>query len=250
MRRLRFVSFVPALFLLGCTHTPPSNASASAGGGAAASAAAGWQSEFTVDERDLRTTGRNAYFVLEPGYELVLEGREKKKLVTLQIRVLDETRRIGGIDTRVVEERESSGGELIEVSRNFFAISERTKDVYYFGEEVDVYHDGKLASHAGAWRHGEKGARFGLAMPGTPRVGQRYFQEHAPSVALDRGEVVSTTAVFSVPAGRFEDCLDVEETTPIEPDEHAHKLYAPGVGLLNDDELQLVRFGMVAAKPR
>ncbi len=38
------------------------------------------------------TTGRNQYFILEPGYQLVLEGKESKLVIT----VLNETRKIGG----------------------------------------------------------------------------------------------------------------------------------------------------------
>ena len=55
----------------------------------------------------------------------------------------DETEMVDGILTRVVEEREWKNEELIEVSRNYFSICDETKDVYYFGEEVDMYQGGK-----------------------------------------------------------------------------------------------------------
>src|SRR5215471_9725948 len=89
---------------------------------------------FAVDEKDLVTTGRNPYFILEPGYQLILENRKKKEV--LVITVLEETRKIGGIETRVIEERETVEGQPKEISRNFFAICKRTNSVYYFGEEV------------------------------------------------------------------------------------------------------------------
>ena len=38
----------------------------------------------------------------------------------------------------VLEERESSSGELVEISRNFLATDRTTGDVYYFGEDVDT----------------------------------------------------------------------------------------------------------------
>ena len=69
---------------------------------------------------------------------------------------------------RVIKEHESENGELIEISHNFYAISKKTNDVYYFGEEVDIYRDGKIVSHDGAWFSGRDGAIFGLIMPGTP----------------------------------------------------------------------------------
>ena len=79
-------------------------------------------------------TGSNPYFILEPGYQSILEGRGEK----LAISVLDDTVEIDGVTTRVVEEREWKSGNLIEVSRNFFAIDPETADVFYFGEDVDI----------------------------------------------------------------------------------------------------------------
>jgi hypothetical protein len=86
--------------------------------------------------------------------------------------VLDETKTIDNVETRVIEERETLGGEPVEVSRNFFAIDKHTHDVYYFGEEVDEYKDGKIASHGGAWESGKNGAHYGLALPAEPKVGR------------------------------------------------------------------------------
>ncbi|HET6203241.1 MAG TPA: hypothetical protein VFI25_10620 [Planctomycetota bacterium] len=196
---------------------------------------------FAVDEKDLGPTGANPFFVLEPGYQLVLEDLKDEEVLT--ITVLDETKQVSGVETRVVEERETVQGKLVEVSRNFFAICRKTNGVYYFGEEVEIYKDGKLHGQEGAWLAGEKGARFGMIMPGTPLLGARHYQEIAPGVAMDRAEVVGLTERLEVPAGKFENVLKVEETTPLEPDEKSFKYYAPGVGLLKDGGCRLVKFG-------
>ena len=196
-----------------------------------------WTSAFRVDPAELGPTGRNPYFVLEPGYVLEFVGPEG----SLEITVLNETRRVDGVETRVVEERETEGGELVEVSRNYFAISGRTNSVYYFGEVVDVYKDGKVVGHEGAWLAGRDGARFGMMMPGDALLGARHYQEVAPGVAMDRAEIVSLTESLTTPAGRFETCLKVLETTPLEPDAREFKLYAPGVGLIQDGSMRLVR---------
>ena len=103
--------------------------------------------EFGISERILVPTGRNRYFILEPGFRLVFESKNEKLVIT----VLNETKEVNGILTRVVEEREWKNGKLIEVSRNFFAICDRTKDVFYFGEKVDMYKGGKVDNHKGAW---------------------------------------------------------------------------------------------------
>src|SRR5438477_12335499 len=129
--------------------------------------------QFSVDNGELTATGRNPYFILEPGFQLVLEGGRVRLVIT----VLAETRQVNGVETRIVEERETNGGEPVEVSRNFFALSKRTNSVFYFGEDVDKYKNGKVVSHEGAWLAGDRGARFGLAMPGLPLLNARYYQE-------------------------------------------------------------------------
>jgi hypothetical protein len=182
--------------------------------------------------------GRNPYFILEPGYSLTLEkGTER-----LRVTVLDETRVIDGIETRIVEERETKNDQLVEISRNYFSISRRTNDVYYFGEDVDIYAAGKIVSHEGAWQAGTNGARFGLMMPNSPVMGQRFYQEFAPKVAMDRAEVVGLSGNLKTPAGNFNQVLKIIETTPLERGSEA-KYYASGVGLLQDGSLKLVKYG-------
>lgn len=198
---------------------------------------------FDEDEKDFVTMGRNPYFVLEPGYFLELEGTEKGKKVELVITVLGETKNVAGVETRVVEEREFLGSELVEVSRNYFAISKRTNGVYYFGEDVDLYKDGKVAGHDGSWLAGEKGARWGLMMPGVPLLGARHFQEIAHDVAMDRAEIVALDQTIDTPAGKYEHVLKVEETTPLEKSERSHKYYAKGIGLVCDGNAKLVMCG-------
>lgn len=186
---------------------------------------------FLVDDKDFASTGRNPYFILEPGYALVLESADKEE--TLTITVLDETKKVGNVETRVVEERETEGGKVKEVSRNYFAIDKSTNSVYYFGEDT-----------GGAWLHGEKGAHYGLMMPGIALVGARHYQEMAPGVALDRAEILGVDGTMETPAGKFDHVLEVEETSGLKANERELKHYAPGVGLLNDEDLKLVKYGM------
>ena len=198
-----------------------------------------WTSAFAVEPGELVATGRNPYFVLEPGYQLILEGGN----VRLAVTVLDATRTVAGVETRVVEERETDKGKPVEVSRNYFAISTRTNSVFYFGEDVDIYKNGRVTSHEGGWLAGIGGARFGLAMPGEPRPQAKYYQEIAPKVAMDRAEVISVNANVTTPAGVFTNCLETEETTPLEPGAKEAKYYARGIGLVQDGPLKLVRHG-------
>ena len=201
-----------------------------------------YTSRFDVDKADFADTGRNPYFILEPGYVLTLEGGAERLVVT----VLNETRTVDGVTTRIVEERQTERGELVEVSRNYFAISRLTNAVFYFGEDVDMYKGGKVVSHEGAWLSGVNGARFGLMMPGLPLLGARYYQEMAPKVAMDRAAIVSVADTLKTPAGTFTNVLRTEETTPLEPGVKEAKYYARGIGLIQDGSLKLVKYGSTA----
>lgn len=186
-----------------------------------------WTREFGVDKSELVSTGRNPHFVLEPGRRLTLEHGAERLVIT----VLPETRVVDGVETRVVEERETNNGKLVEISRNFYAISKRTNSVFYFGEEVDMYKNDRITSHDGSWLSGVGGARFGLMMPGLPLLRARYYQEVAPRLAMDRAEIVLLRG----------DTLRTEETTPLEPGHKEYKVYAAGVGLIQDGDLKLVK---------
>lgn len=197
----------------------------------------------------------NPYFPLEPGWQLVLEGEEEDEegdveFIRLQITVLDETRAVDGVLTRVVEEREWIDDELMEVSRNFYAICLTTNDVFYFGEEVDFYEGGEIVNHEGAWLAGEDGAEPGIIMPGSLLLGARYMQEIAPANdALDRAEIIEFLDV-EIAGEEFEDVIVIEDSTALEPDEPGEiKYFAPGIGNIRDEALELVEFGFAFLVP-
>jgi hypothetical protein len=190
--------------------------------------------------RDLATTGRNRFFVLEPGFTTVFAGMEDGMHKRLTITVLDKTRVIAGIRTRIVLERQTSNGHIEEIAQNYFAIDRRTKNVYYFGEDVNLYKHGVVFSHESAWRAGVNGATFGLVMPGDPILGMQYEQERAPGVAQDVAEIVDVGRRVRAPAGTFRGGIQTRETSLLEPDVEEFKEYAPGIGLVRDDTLVLI----------
>ena len=226
---MRVATIVAALVLIVALASPP----------AARARKAAYTDSFQIERCTFATRGRNPYFVLIPGHRLELEGRDGKKLVHLTIAVLDDTLTVDGVQTRVIEERESEDGQLVEVSRNYFAFCAETGSVFYFGEDVDFYEDGVIANHDGSWRAGVDGARPGVIMPGINLVGARYFQEVAPDIALDRAETLSVTETLTVPAGTFQNVLKTKETTALEKGRE-FKFYAPDVGLIRDADLELV----------
>lgn len=193
-----------------------------------------WTTSFATEGCRFTSSGRNRFWVLEPGYQLTLEGGDERLVIT----VLDETQTVGGVETRIVEEREWEDGALIEVSRNFVALCATHGDVFYFGEEVDMYKNGEVVSHDGAWRADEPDSAAGILMPGTVLLGARYYQEIAPG-AMDRAEHLADDVTLKTPCGTYEGCLQVEETSALKQSERDIKVYAPGIGLIQDEELLL-----------
>ena len=136
-------------------------------------------------------------------------------------------------------------GQLVELTRDYYAIDSVTNDVYYMGEDVDVYDkSGKVTSHEGSWLSGVKEAKFGLFMPANPKVGQKFYQEQAPGVGMDRVEIVSVSETIKVPAGKYTKVVHLVETTPLEKGAKANKFYVSGIGAVKDDEMDLVKYGM------
>jgi hypothetical protein len=221
---------------------PPGQAPAASAAPAAAAAAggSGFTRDFRLESCDFRTVGNNPFFPLVPGRALILEGKADGDHTRFRLKVLHQTERVGGVETRVVEERTYVNGELDEISRNFFAHCVQTNSVFYFGEDVNFYQDGTVISHEGSWRHKVNGARAGLIMPGLALLGSKYAQEIAPGVALGRAEILSLDAAVRTPLRGFQGAVVTRETNGLDPAEVGEKIYAPGIGLVVDDELRLV----------
>lgn len=147
--------------------------------------------------------------------------------------VLPQTRDVDGVPCLVLVETEYHGGELAEVSRNFFA-QDSSGAVWYFGEEVDEYKDGRIRGHEGAWLAGRDGSRPCLFMPAQPVVGQRFEPEQSPPHAVEFDEVVALDEKLAVPFGEFAGVLVIREG-----DRPGHwlerKYYGRGVGLLSEN---------------
>jgi hypothetical protein len=194
--------------------------------------------------------GGNPYLTLRPGAFLKLEGEDDGEAVVVEYTVLPETRTIRfqsngrrlAVRSRLVEEREWVDGELAQVSILYHARCPQTGNIYWFGEDATQYEDGAVIGHEGSWLAGREGAMPGLAMPAYFIIGSRYHQALAPDVAMERAEHVSMGLTIETPAGIFENCVAVLETTPLEPDEEVLKIYAPHVGLIMDGGLQLVEY--------
>jgi hypothetical protein len=188
----------------------------------------------------------NPFFPLPVGHRVVLEGEEAGGHLLVRITSLDETETVAGVETRVVEEYEAKEGQVVEISRNFFAQAE-DGTVCYFGEEVDIYDGtGNVTSHLGAWRAGDGRNRPGIFMPPSLEVGLAFQQEIAPGIAEDQAKVIALDEATAVPAGTFEDTVTMRDGSPLDGSS-GEKVYARGIGLIVDGPARLTRYSSPSA---
>ena len=184
-----------------------------------------------LDPAEFSTEITNPYWPMSPRtrwtYREVEEDGAVKSVVVV---VTTRTRRIAnGITARVVRDTVREEGKIIEDTFDWYA-QDRDGNVWYLGEDTAEFEDGEIISRSGSFEAGVDGAQPGIAMPGQPRVGQRYRQEYYQGQAEDNGEVLGLDETVQVPAGRFRQALLTKDTITIEPDVQEYKLYARGVG--------------------
>jgi hypothetical protein len=184
----------------------------------------------------------NPYFPLEPGTTWVYEGRTPEGTERVEDTVLQETKRIMGVECVVLRDRVWLNGELIEDTVDWHA-QDREGNVWYFGEYTKEYENGKVVSTGGSFVAGEEGALPGIIMPADPKVGDSYRQEYYRGEAEDMAEVISLDGAglndaVSTPYGSFrEGVLVTKDWNPLEPEILEHKYYAPGVGLIGETKV-------------
>jgi hypothetical protein len=197
-----------------------------------------------IDPTNFVETIDNPYLPLIPGTTFVYEGDTEDGLVHEEVSVTKKTKEILGVTCTVVRHREWEDDELVEDTLDWFA-QDAQGNVWYFGEFVTHYEDGREAGHAGSWEAGVDGAKPGIIMLADPQPGNRYRQEFYEGVAEDMAAVLRLNEPVSVEGGDFDDCLVTKEWTPLEPGHVEKKYYAAGTGLVLIEEQHGVRIELI-----
>jgi len=193
------------------------------------------------------------YPVSLTGHTIAL-GMEGGKPSRTEVTLLPDTRMIAWdgqqIETRVLQFMAAVDGQLVEVAYDYFAQAD-DGGVYYMGEDVNNYEDGKVVSQEGSWLAGRDGAPPSLIMPAHPEVGQIFNPENLPGVVYETDEILSLSQKTTTPAGPTDKGILVKET--LMDGSIEHKIYAANYGITEEqaeDELSdLVLFDRADAKP-
>lgn len=227
LQRAAFPGVAAALLLLAaCTSTPEGTPT-----GFPAELRSDEPYAPVIDPADFVATVDNPHFPLLPGTRWVMEGDGRSEGEVTTIQVTSEHETILGVVCTVVRDEVKAGGELRELTFDWYA-QDTEGNVWYFGEDTAEYQNGEVVSTHGAWEAGVDGAQPGIIMPADPVIGLTYRQEFYEGEAEDLAKAVELSATAETPAGSYEDVLVTEDWTPLEPSLRERKFYAPGLGLV------------------
>ena len=186
-----------------------------------------------LDPADFTTRIDNPYWPMSPGSRWVFSETDTKgtreKVV---VEVTDRTKTIvNGVEARVIRDTATEDGVPVEITDDWYA-QDKQGNVWYLGEYVTNYENGKIVDHDGSFEAGVDGAQPGVVMPADPKPGVSYRQEYYKGEAEDRGAVITVGQErVNVPHGFFnKDVLMTRDIVPLEPKVQELKFYAPGVG--------------------
>ena len=184
-----------------------------------------------INPTDFTTNITNKYFSLPVGKKLTFEATTKEGPEKIIIEMTAETKVIEGVTTLVYLDTVYLNGELHEVTKDYLA-QHKNGDVWYFGENVDNYENGKIKDHAGTFIHGQDGAKAGIWMKAEQKVGDSYRQEYYKSKAEDMRDTVAVGVTVTTALATYTDCVKVYDWTPLDKKSREHKYYCPAVGSL------------------
>ena len=192
--------------------------------------AAGKKCDLNINPKDFSADiTKNKYFNLPVGKKMVYEldtpdGREK-----IEITIEKNTKMVAGVKARVYRDKVYLDGQLVEDTRDYLA-QHKNGDVWYFGEDVKNYENGKFVDNEGSWLAGKDCAKPGIWIKANPKVGDSYLQEYLKGVAEDTSDIVSVNETVTIKMGKFTDCVKTFDWTPLEDTSLEYKYYCPKAG--------------------
>lgn len=159
-------------------------------------------------------------------YEGDYNGRDRREVV----RTVEQSRVIEDVMCAAVLQDVFVDGELFEITTEWYA-QDQVGNVWKFGEETFEVVGGVPVLQEDSWIAGEGAGERWIAFPAKLAVGD-VFYGYTPT-GLDEFHVRSLSAVASVRAGTFSDCLEILEN-PDDPEDADIILYGGGVGRLSE----------------
>ena len=117
-------------------------------------------------------------------------------------------------------------GRIEEVALDHYAQAD-DGSVWYFGEDVFNYEDGRIADTEGTWVAGKEGPAA-MIMPARPRVGDVYRPENVPGLVFEEVRVKAVDQTVAGPHGPVAGAIIAGELH--QDGSREDKTFAPGYG--------------------
>jgi hypothetical protein len=141
-----------------------------------------------------------------------------------------------------VQDRVFEDGLLDEETLSYYA-QDTEGNVWLLGEskaEYEYNQEGNLIStdDSESWLAGEGQSLPGLIMEANPKIGDGYYQRFNIGQEEDQAKIVDAgTSISNEEYGNFEDVLQVQEFSALDPIDFDSQYYASGVGQVSTEEL-------------
>ena len=249
MKHLYWLSVVCLALALGACST---NNSGDEGGN--------WSCDITASVPDFGsavftnpTVINNQYFPLVPGTVNLFRVPTEDGLETIVVQVLSTTQTVNGVNCVVVRDTVYLDDLVVEDTYDWYA-QDDTGNVWYFGEDVTNYEydDNDMligTTTSGSWEAGADiastgtNAIAGIIMPATPVAGETFYLEFYPGVAEDLFRIEGVNVPIILSDGRSFNCVQTLECNPLAEDSLEYKFYAPGIGMVREENIEDGEFG-------
>jgi hypothetical protein len=173
----------------------------------------------------------NPLFPISRLRSAVLTGRVDGRGFKTETTLLPTTRVVEWPAGRFVEAAISQyvaylDNRIEEVALDYYAQSDDGA-VWYLGEDVFNYEDGRIADTEGTWLAGREGPGA-MIMPAQPRVGDVYRSENAPGLVFEEVTITAVGKTVDGPSGRVAGAIVARELHQDGAVED--KTFAPGYG--------------------
>jgi hypothetical protein len=162
--------------------------------------------------------------------QVIMGGHVEGEPFRTEVTLLPETKPIewGGntVDTAVSQYVAYLDGRIHEVALDWYAQAD-DGSVWYFGEDVFNYEDGKVADTEGTWIASDE-TPAAMIMPAKPAVGNVYRPENAPGVVFEEVRVEKIDQTVAGPSGNISGAIEVSELHM--DGKREGKVFAPGYG--------------------
>lgn len=183
-----------------------------------------WAYNPTIAPNDFSSNIDNEYMSLPIGKKFMYTEETDEGRIKTEIFIPWTTKKIMGVTTRILWERQYLDGVLIKDTRAFIA-QDNNENVWYFGKNIDNYDEGLYLNHDGSWIAGVDNALPGIWLPWSPKSGGGYQQEYLQGEAENKTSIIAINQSLRSDGISYTNCIKAYEYSDINLEYKKNKYY-------------------------